>query len=68
MTIVFPPQGNCVIDRNGIALDLIWKAVGDIVVGTGDNSSAILTKGNKYEILTVGETTLEYNTIDGGSA
>lgn len=59
MVTLFAPQfkGICC---SGLATDTLWDAVGDLVVGTGNDASSIISKGNQYEILSVGATTLEW--------
>jgi len=43
-----------------ITSDGNWVAAGDLIVGTGENTAAILTKGTEGQVLKVGSSTLEW--------
>lgn len=49
-----------------IATDTIWDAAGDLVVGTGANTAAKLTKGAEGKVLTAGASTVSWETPAGG--
>jgi hypothetical protein len=53
--------------ENPLATDILWDAAGDLVVGTGSNTAAILTKGTTGYFLKAGDTTLEWASGTSGS-
>lgn len=48
------------VATGSVATDPIWAAEGDIVVATGDNAAAVLTKGATGTVPTAGASTLAY--------
>lgn len=52
-----------------VSSDSIWDAAGDLVVGTGSDTAAILGLGSALQVMRVnaGATGLEYTTLSGGS-
>lgn len=60
------PQGT--FSPTGIATDVIWNAMGDIVVGTGDNAATILPiEASDNYLLATSSGNLIYRQLDGGS-
>jgi hypothetical protein len=53
--------------ENPLATDTLWDAAGDLVVGTGANTAAILAKGTTGYFLKAGDTTLEWASGTSGS-
>lgn len=51
-----------------VSVDDIWEDAGDLVVGTGADTAAVLSMGTALQVLRVnaGATTLEWATLDGG--
>ncbi len=47
---------------NPLASDTLWAAIGDLVIGTGNDTAEILTKGTEGQVLRVGASTLGYST------
>jgi len=45
----------------------LMVAVGDLIVGTGEDTASILTKGTEGQFLKTGSETLEWTTVSGGS-
>ena len=61
-----PPQGSGSSGSGGdMTTDGAWVAAGDLIVGTGENTASILTKGTEGQILKVGSTTLEWGAVSG---
>lgn len=46
----------------GITADSAWAASGDLIVGTGNDTAAILSKGSSGQVLTAGASTLSWQT------
>lgn len=60
------PQGSPMLA--GLATDVLWNAVGDLVVGAGDNSATILPiEATDNYLLATASGNLIYRQLDGGS-
>jgi len=64
-----PGNGYITISATGgdITTDGAWVAVGDLIVGTGEDTASILTKGTEGQFLKTGSETLEWAAVSGGS-
>jgi len=55
-------QLRTLIGSVGVTADGAWAAAGDLVVGTGNDTAAILSKGASGQVLTAGASTLSWQT------
>lgn len=51
-----------------ITTDSAWAAAGDLIVGTGDDTASILSKGTEGQYLRSGPTTVEWTSVAFASA